>query len=170
VAAVFQSGVLATALVGCLAFIVSLPQIGSGTVYFWLLNLSATSGFIAWLGIAFSHIQFRRAYKEQRRAISELPYIARLYPLGPVYTLLFGGFILIGQGYQSFYPTFDLKSFCASYLTIPVFILMYVGYKVIMRTSIRPLSLVDLDTGSLKYEGSQSVSEKNFLRRIWDAI
>jgi len=43
----------ATSTVCLLAFLSSL--FGNGTVYFWLLQASSLSGFIAWFGIAFSH-------------------------------------------------------------------------------------------------------------------
>src|SRR3990167_8638713 len=51
---------LATTLVAMLTFLSS--RFGNGTVYFWLLNASSLSGFIAWLGIAISHYRFRKAY------------------------------------------------------------------------------------------------------------
>ncbi|KAF9924532.1 hypothetical protein BGZ65_008251, partial [Modicella reniformis] len=72
--------VLATSLVGCLAFIVSLPEVGQGKAYTWLLSLSSTTGFISWLGIGFCHIRFRMAYKAQGRSINDLPFVSRIYP------------------------------------------------------------------------------------------
>src|SRR3990167_3395502 len=51
---------LATTLVAMLTFLSS--RFGNGAIYFWLLNASSLSGFIAWLGIAISHYRFRKAY------------------------------------------------------------------------------------------------------------
>ncbi|KAG0062844.1 hypothetical protein BGZ90_002919 [Linnemannia elongata] len=138
--------VLATSLIGCLAFIVSLPQIGQGEAYNWLLSLASTTGFIAWLGIAFSHIRFRMAYKAQGRALSDLPFISNLYPFGPIYTIVVCVVILIGQGYTAFSP-FDIKAFLSAYVTLPFVFILYFGNKFWAKTKILKLVDVDLDTG-----------------------
>ncbi|KAG9066096.1 hypothetical protein KI688_001315 [Linnemannia hyalina] len=138
--------VLATSLIGCLAFIVSLPQIGQGEAYNWLLSLASTTGFIAWLGIAFSHIRFRMAYKAQGRVLSDLPFISNLYPFGPIYTIVVCVVILIGQGYTAFSP-FDIKSFLSAYVTLPFVFILYFGNKFWAKTKILKLVDVDLDTG-----------------------
>jgi len=162
--------VLVTAIIGCAAFIVSIPQVGSGQGYVWLLNLSATSGFIAWICIGFSHIRFRMAYNAQQRVISELPFVSKIYPVGPIYTIILGLFILVGQGYSSFYPAFMVQTFCASYITIPIFFLLYFSYKIINKTSIIPLKSVDLDSGSLPCGQDDKEVKKNILLRIFEYI
>jgi len=138
--------VLATSLVGCLAFIVSLPQIGQGEAYNWLLSLASTTGFIAWIGIAFCHLRFRMAYKAQGRSLKDLPFVSRLYPFGPIYVLVVCFVILLGQGYTAFSP-FSVKSFLSAYVTLPFIVLLYVGNKLWAKTTILRLVDVDLDTG-----------------------
>ncbi|KAK3843248.1 MAG: amino acid permease/ SLC12A domain-containing protein [Linnemannia gamsii] len=156
--------VLATALVGCLAFIVSLPQIGSGQAYNWLLSLASTTGFIAWLGIAFSHIRFRMAYKAQGRSLKDLPFVSNLYPFGPIYTIVVCVVILLGQGYTAFSP-FDLKAFLSAYVTLPFVFILYFGNKFWSKTKILRLVDVDLDTGRSFLDTAvpvmDSESEKN---------
>ncbi|KAG0366557.1 lysine-specific permease [Gamsiella multidivaricata] len=172
--------VLATTLVGCLAFIVSLPQVGQGEAYNWLLSLSSTTGFIAWLGIAVSHIRFRMAYKAQGRSLSELPFVSRLYPFGPIYTILVCLVILIGQGYTAFSP-FDIKSFLSAYITLPFIVLLYFGKKYWSKTKILKLVDVDLDTGRSfmhsampvmdnESEMNQNKRKPNIFRRVLSAI
>ncbi|KAF9935037.1 hypothetical protein FBU30_008530 [Linnemannia zychae] len=138
--------VLATALIGCFAFIVSLPQIGQGQAYNWLLSLASTTGFIAWLGIAISHIRFRMAYKAQGRSLKDLPFISNLYPFGPIYTIIVCVVILLAQGYTAFSP-FDLKAFLSAYVTLPFVFILYFGNKFWAKTKILKLVDVDLDTG-----------------------
>ncbi|GJJ77769.1 yeast amino acid transporter [Entomortierella parvispora] len=138
--------VLATSLVGCLAFIVSLPQIGQGQAYNWLLALASTTGFIAWIGIAFCHLRFRMAYKAQGRSLKDLPFVSRLYPFGPVYVLVVCLVILFGQGYTAFSP-FSVKAFLSAYVTLPFIVILYVGNKLWAKTKILRLVDVDLDTG-----------------------
>ncbi|MDU5843327.1 MAG: amino acid permease, partial [Cutibacterium avidum] len=71
---------IVTTLVGAACFAASL--VGSGQAYTWLVNISGLCGFIAWIGIAICHIQFRRAFLTQGHDLSELPYRARWYPAG----------------------------------------------------------------------------------------
>ncbi|KAI1316311.1 hypothetical protein EDD11_010154 [Mortierella claussenii] len=156
--------VLATALVGCLAFIVSLPQIGQGQAYSWLLALASTTGFIAWLGIAFCHIRFRMAYKAQGRSLNDLPFVSRLYPFGPIYTIIVCVVILLGQGYTAFSP-FSIKAFLSAYVTLPFIFILYFGNKFWAKTKILKLVDVDLDTGRSFLDTAvpvmDSESEKN---------
>ncbi|KAG0039863.1 hypothetical protein BGZ82_006415 [Podila clonocystis] len=154
----------ATALVGCMAFIVSLPQIGQGQAYSWLLSLASTTGFIAWMGIAFCHIRFRMAYKAQGRSLNDLPFVSRLYPFGPIYTLAVCIIILLGQGYTAFNP-WDTKAFLSAYVTLPFIFILYFGNKFYSKTKILRLVDVDLDTGRSFMDTSMPVmdseSEKN---------
>ncbi|KAF9568090.1 hypothetical protein EC968_003110 [Mortierella alpina] len=136
--------VLSTALVGCFAFIVSL--VGQGVAYDWLLALSSTTGFIAWLGIAFCHIRFRMAYKAQGRSLNDLPFVSRLYPFGPIYTIIICVVILFGQGYTAFAP-FSVKAFLSAYITLPFVAILYFGNKFWTKSKILNLVDVDLDTG-----------------------
>ncbi len=75
---------------------------GNQTVYLWLLNTSGMTGLIAWLGIAISHYRFRRGYVLQGHDINDLPYLARLFPLGPIFTLILCLIITLGQNYEAF--------------------------------------------------------------------
>ncbi|KAF9575071.1 hypothetical protein BGW38_008255, partial [Lunasporangiospora selenospora] len=151
--------VVATSLVGCLAFIVSLPQVGQGEAYNWLLALASTTGFIAWLGIAFCHIRFRMAYKAQGRSLQDLPFVSRLYPFGPIYTIVICLTILLGQGYTAFSP-FSVKNFLSAYVTIPFIFILYFGNKFWARTKILRLVDVDLDTGRSYLDTSMPIEEE----------
>ncbi|KAI8884950.1 hypothetical protein K501DRAFT_322664, partial [Backusella circina FSU 941] len=138
--------VLITAAFGMLAFLTSL--FGNGVVYNWLLSLSGVAGFIAWLGIAASHYRFRRAYVLQGRSISDLPFKARLFPVGPIFAFAVCLFVLAGQGYDTF--TADpivAADVISCYIGIPFVIILYAGYKIIKRTKFIPIMEVDLDSG-----------------------
>ncbi|KAG0331146.1 hypothetical protein BG004_001800 [Podila humilis] len=166
--------VLATALVGCLAFIVSLPQIGQGQAYDWLLSLSSTTGFISWLGIAFCHIRFRMAYKAQGRSLSDLPFVSRLYPIGPIYTLIICLIILFGQGYFAFSEEeIEVKAVISAYVTLPFVVILFFGNKFWAKTKIIPLVDVDLDTGRSTFDSvaaSQEEAEKSKAAKWWSRI
>jgi lysine-specific permease len=137
------NALIATVLVGSLACLSSF--FGDGQVYTWLLNLSGLSGFIAWLGIAISHYRFRKAFVAQGRDLNELPYRAKWFPLGPILAFLACLFIVLAQNYQAFTgKVIDWQGVVVSYIGIPVFIAVWLGYKFIKKTKIVPLEEMDL--------------------------
>ncbi|KAG9294763.1 hypothetical protein G9A89_008242 [Geosiphon pyriformis] len=145
---------LATASVGCLAFLMSL--FGDGRVYTWLLNLSGVSGFITWAGISFTHWRFRRAYVAQGRPMSELHYRASCYPFGPIFALVLIIIVIAGQGYTSAYVHghFDiqLSAIIAAYIGAPAFLILYLSFKFFKKTKIVPLLECDFDTDRRVYD------------------
>lgn len=135
---------LATVAVGCLAFLASF--FGDGVVYMWLLNASGMSGFIAWVGIAISHYRFRKAYIAQGRDINALPYRAKLYPFGPLFALTVCIIVILGQNYTAFTGgSIDWEGVLVSYIGLPLFGALWLGYKIKHKTKIVPLKECDLD-------------------------
>ena len=136
---------LATLAIGCLAFLSSF--FGDGVVYMWLLNASGLSGFIAWVGIAISHYRFRKAYIVQGHDLSLLPYKARFYPFGPLFALIVCIIVIIGQNYSAFsIGNIDWYGVAVSYIGIPLFLALWLGYKIKHKTKVVPLEECDVET------------------------
>lgn len=135
---------LATLAVGSVSFLASF--FGDGVVYIWLLNASGMSGFIAWLGIAISHYRFRKAYIVQGRDLKDLPYVAPFYPFGPLFAFTVCMIVVLGQNYAAFTGgTIDWYGILVSYIGLPLFALLWIGYKIKHKTKIVPLDKCDLD-------------------------
>ncbi|MCP1143317.1 amino acid permease [Lysinibacillus endophyticus] len=134
---------LATLAVGCLAFLSSF--FGDGLVYMWLLNASGLSGFIAWVGIAISHYRFRKAFVLQGKNPSLLPYKAPFYPFGPLFAFIVCLIVIVGQNYSAFIGSFDWYGIAVSYIGIPLFIALWLGYKIKHKTKVVPLEECDLN-------------------------
>ncbi len=133
---------LLKALFGCLVFLSSI--FGNGHIFIWLVNISSLAGFIAWLGIAISHYRFRKAYLAQGKRLSDFPYYARLFPFGSIFALVLCFIIILGQGYTMFlYRQLNFLEFLATYVGVMVFLILWLGYKLIKRTSIIPLQDCD---------------------------
>ncbi|CEP12046.1 hypothetical protein [Parasitella parasitica] len=144
--------VLLTAAIGMLAFLTSL--FGNGIVYSWLMNISGVAGFIAWLGIAASHWRFRRAYVAQGYKVEDLPFKARLFPLGPIFAFSICSFVIVGQGYDSWMAKPVVAAdVVACYIGVPVYLVIYLGYKIIKKSKVIPLMEVDLISGREEFEG-----------------
>lgn len=135
---------LATLAVGSLSFLASF--FGDGVVYIWLLNASGMSGFVAWLGIAISHYRFRKAYVKQGRSLKDLPYVAPLYPFGPLFAFTVCMIVVLGQNYSAFMGgSIDWYGILVSYIGLPLFAGLWLGYKIKHKTKIVPLDQCDLD-------------------------
>jgi lysine-specific permease len=137
------NALIVTTLVGTLAFLASL--FGDGTVYIWLLNASGMSGFIAWLGIAICHYRFRKAFAAQGKDLNLLPYKSKLFPFGPIFAFIVCGFVVLGQNYSAFMGNhIDWYGVLVSYIGIPLFLILWLGYKFTKKTKIIPLQKCDL--------------------------
>ncbi|MCL2895379.1 amino acid permease [Brenneria tiliae] len=123
-----RNALYATTVVAALCFLSS--TYGNQTVYLWLLNTSGMTGFIAWLGIAISHYRFRRGYVMQGRDLDRLPYRSGFFPLGPIFAFVLCLTITLGQNYQAFLEDrIDWYGVTATYIGIPLFLLIWFGYK-----------------------------------------
>ncbi|WHY84188.1 amino acid permease [Neobacillus novalis] len=137
------NALIATSLVGTLAFLASL--FGDGKVYNWLLNASGMSGFIAWLGIAVCHYRFRKAFAAQGKDLSLLPYKSKFFPFGPIFAFSVCGFVVLGQNYSAFIGGhIDWNGVLVSYIGLPLFVILWLGYKFTKKTKVIPLENCDL--------------------------
>jgi lysine-specific permease len=139
------NAILVVTVIGMLAFLSSL--FGNGTVYTWMMDATGLTGFIAWLGIALSHYRFRKAYVAQGRDLSVLPYRAKWYPFGPILALLLCFIIILGQGYSAFTSSsINWVGVIATYIGIPIFLILWIGYKFIKKTKVVPLMECDFES------------------------
>ncbi|MFS0781680.1 amino acid permease [Bacillus sp. 1P06AnD] len=139
-----MNALIATSLVGCLAFLSSL--FGDGVVYVWLLNASGLTGFIAWAGIAISHYRFRKAFHAQGKHTDDLIYKAKWYPFGPIFALILCLIIILGQNYSAFAgDSIDWHGLLVSYISLPIFLGCWIGYKWKYKTKVIPLNECDLE-------------------------
>ncbi|MCP8857218.1 amino acid permease [Latilactobacillus fuchuensis] len=134
------AALIGTTIVGALTFITS---IFGDRIYLFLVAASGLTGFIAWLGIAVSHYRFRRAFKAQGHEVSELKYHARWFPFGPIFALFLCVLVIVGQDIQAF-KNFDWTAIGVSYMSIPLFIVLFTYYKIKHKTKLIPLEEVDL--------------------------
>nr|WP_081395509.1 amino acid permease [Peribacillus simplex] len=134
-----MNALILTTLIGGLAFLTS---IFGDHVFTWLLNASGLTGFIAWIGIAISHYRFRRAYIAQGGDLNELKYKAKWFPLGPILSFVLCMGVIAGQNYQAFLSgSIDWYGVAVSYIGLPIFLAIWLGYKIYHKTKL--ISLKD---------------------------
>jgi len=162
------AAVLATWLFGCLAYL-NVSQNGA-QVFLWLMNLSTISGYIAWIVVMITYLRFRKAM-EWRGLLDTLPFRTPFQPYATWFVLFIVSLLTITNGFQTFAP-WNYKDFLAAYITIPAFLALYFGHKIIRRTPfLKKVEDVDVLTGKKEMDDLSAADEervpKNALQRVW---
>ncbi|MGE8017318.1 amino acid permease [Peribacillus frigoritolerans] len=138
-----MNALIMTSLIGGLAFLTS---IFGDHVFTWLLNASGLTGFIAWIGIAISHYRFRRAYVAQGGDLNELKYKAKWFPFGPILSFTLCMLVIAGQNYGAFLSgSIDWYGVAVSYIGLPIFLVVWLGYKFYHKTKLIALKDCQFD-------------------------
>ena len=117
------------------------------------MNASGLAGFIAWLGIAISHYKFRKAFLAQGHSLDELTFKAKLYPFGPIFAMILCLVVILGQGMSAFSGgSINWLGVLVAYIGIPLFLALYLGYKIVKKTKAVKPEEADLSKGFAKTE------------------
>jgi len=153
--------VMFTSAFGLLAFL-NLSASG-GEVFGWFLNISGVAGFICWACINGCHIMFMRALRARSISRDTLPYKSMWQPWFAWYGLFFNVLIILTQGFTAFIP-WSVKDFFVAYVSVFLFVVMFVGHKVVVRTRFVKSVEADIKTGCLDDDNTiWSISEPTTL-------
>ncbi|KAJ6460688.1 amino acid permease/ SLC12A domain-containing protein [Mycena vitilis] len=119
---------------------------GAIDAFNWLTNIIALGSMITWSGISLSHIRWYRARKVQGLSRDELPFTSWTQPYGAYIVLVSFLIIMFFNGFTTFIGTFDAQSFVAAYINIPFLVILFLGYKIVMKTKVVPLATMDCGT------------------------
>lgn len=137
-----------TSAIGLLAFL-NLSENG-GNVFGWLLNITAIAGFITWSCISVCHLRFMKALEFRGMSRKELPYAAPLQPYTTWFGLFFCVLILLTNGFTVFIE-WSTSDFFAAYVSLILFIVLFVGHKLVFWTKPVRIADVDLDRDRVKH-------------------
>ncbi|KAK4034991.1 amino acid permease/ SLC12A domain-containing protein [Parachaetomium inaequale] len=169
------AAVLATWAVGLLAYL-NVSQNGA-QVFLWFMNISTISGFIAWIVVLVTYLRFRKALTYQG-LLDTLPFRTVAQPYAAWATLVVICLLTITNGFQVFVPSrWNYQDFLAAYITIPIFLALYLGHKIWSGTmwsrrgwAKRPLE-VDVLTGKKEMDefcaNDYPPVPKNFVQKVW---
>ncbi|RCK60962.1 Dicarboxylic amino acid permease [Candida viswanathii] len=121
---------------------------GSAVVFGYFVNVVSLTGLLAWACILVFHIRFMQALKAQGiDRNKDLVYRSPLQPYGSWISLSICVLIIFIKNFTVFLGgKFDYKNFITGYIVLPIFILMFVGYKIIYKTRWLRSDEVDLTT------------------------
>jgi amino acid transporter len=138
----------------------------SYTVFGYFVNLVTMFGLLTWISILISHIFFVRARRAQDIPNTALAYVAPLGMWGSVGALIFCILIAFFKGFALFAykatakkgtkPVFDTKTFVTTYLGIPLYIIMFFGYKFFMKTKLIKPEDVDMYGGKARIDADEA--------------
>ncbi|KAI8903595.1 amino acid transporter [Gorgonomyces haynaldii] len=127
-----------SALVGCLAFtgdIIPLPQ-----VFSFLTNFTGLSVLLTWSSICVVYMRFRKAYRYQGRNMNDLPFRSKFLPFGAYCALAIMACAFVGNALIPLYlGNRTLGQQLTRHLGVLLFIVLFVGYKLVHGTKIVPL-------------------------------
>jgi amino acid transporter len=146
-------------------------------VFGWFVNLVSTFGALTWMAILYSHIRFMKALEVQGKSRDTLPYKAPFQPWGSWFALGSTIIITFFKGFDTFLP-WNTANFITSYIAVPMFFFLWIGYKTVMKTKVIPLDRVDLITGlkaiddeEKRYlENEAARGPRSKLGKFWDAL
>ncbi|KAL8286128.1 hypothetical protein RQP46_004616 [Phenoliferia psychrophenolica] len=163
---------IATALFGFLACGNS-----SNQVFTWLSDLSSITGLIAWQCILLSYIRFYHGMKRQGISRDTLPYIAPFQPWASYVGLIFVTLVVIFNGYTVFLAnSWSTADFIVDYISLPLFALLFVFWKLYKKTKLVSLDEMDFHTGLRELELISERDEANYVApttfwaKVWDAV
>lgn len=120
----------------------------AGTVFNWFLNLSAVGGLLNWLMIGITYLRFYYGLKAQGADGQgvNIGYRSIFQPYAGMYVVFWSIFFILVSGLSVFWH-FNGSDFVAAYINLPIFALLYLGWKIFKKTKIVPLSQLDFITG-----------------------
>lgn len=112
------------------------------------VNVVSLTGLLAWSCILIIHLRFMKALKAQGfNRKTDLYYKSPLQPYGSYIALTICIIVIFIKNFTVFIgDVFNYKTFITGYIVLPIFIIMYFGYKFYFKTSIIPSDEVDLNT------------------------
>lgn len=154
-----------TALIGALGY---LETSASGQDAFnWLMNITGVAGFFSWWLISWSHLRFMKALKHRGISRDDLPFKASFMPYIAIYGFFFMILIIFIQGFTCFTPKFNASDFVAAYISIGIFIGLWVFFQIWFRGPLLvPVSQIDIDTDRRDVEAE--VWEDEPPKTLWD--
>ncbi|GAA5892890.1 hypothetical protein JCM6882_006887 [Rhodosporidiobolus microsporus] len=166
---------VATAAVGLLAYMN--VSTGSTTAFNYLSSLSTITGLITWACINLSFIRFYHGCKAHGLDRNEHPFKAPLQPWASYIGLVMFILVIFFNGFTVFLSeSWDTGTFIVDYVTIVIFAVLMVGWKLWKRTKFVRIETTDFYTS--RCELDQMAEDKAakyqkptfILGKVWDRL
>ncbi|KAJ5238901.1 hypothetical protein N7468_003520 [Penicillium chermesinum] len=118
----------------------------ASNVFNWLQNVVSISTLVNWICILVVYLRFFYACKKQQvNRQAELPWAAPFQPYSSWIALIIFIILFFTGGYTTFiHGHWSTETFISSYFNLPFIIVVYGGYKLVMKTKVIPLEDVPI--------------------------
>ncbi|KAI5449774.1 hypothetical protein NCC49_004064 [Naganishia albida] len=142
--------VLACWGVGMLSFL-SAGSGGASAAFQWLQNLTALAALNAWCLLALAAARMRQAFIKQGIPLESMPFKAPGSPWVQYTSFLLCAIIIVCSGFPVFIKgNWNTADFFASYISLGILIVPWVGFKIVKRTSFVRSADADLYNGRIQ--------------------
>ncbi|KAF7909807.1 uncharacterized protein EAF01_003525 [Botrytis porri] len=142
----------------------------ASTVFTWLQDLVSIATLVNWISILVVYLRFQAGCKRQGiNRHTELPWAAPLQPYTTWASLTLFVILLFTGGYVTFiHGEWDTETFISSYLNIPLFLMLFLGYKFYCKTKMVSLEEMPIRGFIEVYQQNPEPEEepKKGLRRL----
>ncbi|KAJ3554850.1 hypothetical protein NM688_g2893 [Phlebia brevispora] len=164
--------IVAVAFTGAFSFL-SFMNVSSGsvTVFNWFVSLSTVGGFLCWMGMNVTYVRFYQGMKAQGIDRKQLVYHSNLQPWLAYWGIFWTTIFILVNGFECFWD-FTASSFLTAYINIPLFLAVYLGWKIYKRTRFWKAEEMDFWTGIPTLEETETPERQpaNLGERIFDIV
>jgi amino acid transporter len=123
-----------------------------GVIFTWFSSVGSTVYFIAYLVIAVTNWRMRAAFKAQgdNPLTMKYAYKNKAWPWGSVFLFVSGIFVISSTFYLSLFPIdapTNASNFFQTFLCVPLFLVLWIGYKIIFKTKWVDPAKADIHSG-----------------------
>ncbi|KAF2087483.1 amino acid permease [Saccharata proteae CBS 121410] len=143
---------------------------GAANVFQWFQNLTTIAQLITWCCILVTYIRFHAALKAQGVDRNTLVFRSRFQPYTAYVTLAFFIVIVLFQGFAVFTTgSWSVDDFLTDYVGIPIFLALYIFWKVFKRTPFVKADEADIWSGKAALDAQvwPEVAPRNWLEKVW---
>ncbi|MBP8064119.1 MAG: lysine transporter, partial [Acinetobacter sp.] len=99
------------------------------------------------------HYRFRKGYLAQGYKLDDLAYKAKFFPFAPWFAFILCSIIILGQNYEALIGgKIDWLGLLSTYISIPLFFAIWLGYKWKYKTKLVPYNEMDVQPANLDRE------------------
>lgn len=141
----------------------------SSTVFGWFVNLVTIANLLTWDTICISYVRFHAALKAQGIDRNGLVFKSPFQPYLAWAAFVFFMLVTFLSGWDAFAPEFSYKDFITDYIGIPIYIILFVVWKVLKRTKWHKPADIDLHTGKAALDAVVWPERfpRNFAEKVW---
>lgn len=146
---------------------------GANTVFLWFQNLTTIAQLFTWCSVCLTYTRFRKALIAQGVDRNTLVFKSVYQPYTAWIAFTFFALIIVFNGFKVFTETpwgsDELTSFFTAYIGVPIFVLLYLFWKIFKRSKLVNPAEADIWSGkaALDAEVWPEQVPRNFLEKFW---